>query len=95
LSPNGDITAHAFAVKGGGFGGDYAFTAVELTGQSKSQLVRVATFNNVCEFSERTGVVGLKWLSNSRLVITHTNCSETPELTAKALGVLVTIIEKQ
>lgn len=94
ISPSGDITAHAYAVKGGGFGGDYAYTAVDLTGRGSSLPVRVVTFNNVCAYSERTGIVNLRWVSNSDLVVTHTRCSETPELTAKALGVLVTIAMK-
>ena len=94
MSPGGEITAHAFAVKGGGFGGAYAFTAVELTDKSKSPSVRVVTFDNVCAFSERTGIVSLQWASNSHLIVTHTRCTETPELAAKALGVLITIVKK-
>lgn len=93
-SPNGEVTAHAYAVKGGGFGGAYAFTGVDLAGTGKSLPVRVVTFNNVCAYSERTGIVTLQWVSNSRLIVTHTHCSETPELTAKAMGVLVTIATK-
>lgn len=93
-SPNGEITAHAYAVKGGGFGNAYAFTGVDIAGHGNSLPVRVVTFNNVCAYSERTGIVTLQWVSNSRLIVTHTRCSETPELTAKAMGVSVTIATK-